>query len=352
MLILNFKEYKMKKIKLLAMLLALLTVASLLASCKGNGKDSESNSPPESYVDKIEYTVSFDSNGGTEIPSVTVYRGSSLNPVEPPKRDDYIFTGWTHEGKDWAFGSGGNTVRADITLYANWVRLNSIFKYEEKDGGIVLTKLINKSDYSTLILPESFEGKPITEIGPEVFKNIAIDLEDTLYNGIKTITFPSTLKSIGESAFENCSNLELHFKGSVSSLGDNAFYKCNTILELPLADGIKTIPFRAFSSSSIMKVVIPDSVTLIDENAFELSRYLVTAAIPKGVKIEDSAFRDCVSLKTVFFKGNSAEFKGLEIGGRNTPLETARVYYYSESTEVEAGKFWKFDGNGIPTIIG
>lgn len=343
----------MKKGLLLRLLLVLTvfcTVASLV-SCNGD-KEQGSDTGADSFVEVPEYTVSFDTGGGSAIEPITVYKNAELAPVPPPKRADYVFVGWTYEGREWLFGDGGDNVKGDMTLYANWVKLNSVFQYEESDGEIIITKLLNKDDYRSLALPESFNGMPVTTIGKEVFKSISINLDDAVYKGLKSVTFPKSVTKIGFAAFQDCSNLEIKFEGAITSLDENAFYGCNTLSSITLGDELEHIPFRAFSACQLESIIIPDSVKVIDENAFELSLYIQTAVIPVGVRIEDSAFRDCLLLKTVFFRGNEAEFSALSISGNNDAFKAAKVCYYSESEDVEPNKFWKYDSKGIPTIIG
>ncbi|MBR6680184.1 MAG: leucine-rich repeat protein [Clostridia bacterium] len=342
---------KRNKLSRLLLVLTVLAMIAALVSCKGN-KDQNSDTSADSYVERTEYTITFESNGGSKVPSITVYKNAQLANFEPPVRDDYIFIGWTHEGRAWEFGEGGDYVKSDMTLYANWAKLNSVFKYEEIDGEIILTKLINKNDYPSLTIPERFNGKPVVGIGDEVFKNISINIDDSLFKGLKSVTFPKSVTKVGFAAFQDCSNLEITFKGELTSIGENAFYNCNTLRSINLSDELEKIPFRAFSKCQLESIIIPDSVKVIDENAFELSTYIRTAVIPADVKIEDSAFRDCVLLKSVFFRGTETQFGELSISGNNDPFKAAKVYYYSESEDVEADKFWQFDSKGTPTIIG
>ncbi len=67
------------------------------------------------------YTCTFESNGGSEVPSVKVAKGKRLSEPDEPEKEGYIFTGWFKDQqltKKWNFNS--DTVKSDITLYAGW----------------------------------------------------------------------------------------------------------------------------------------------------------------------------------------------------------------------------------------
>lgn len=70
------------------------------------------------------FTVTFDSKGGTDVPSQNQLYGELLDEPEPPTREGYRFTGWYRDVacyEIWSFGS--NTVESDMTLYAGWQKL-------------------------------------------------------------------------------------------------------------------------------------------------------------------------------------------------------------------------------------
>ena len=68
------------------------------------------------------YTVTFDSNGGSDVPAVTDMMYSDLIPEpEPPKREGYTFKGWYFDENciyPWDFET--SQVGQSMTLYAAW----------------------------------------------------------------------------------------------------------------------------------------------------------------------------------------------------------------------------------------
>ena len=88
-----------------------------------------------------------------------------------------------------------------------------------------------------------------------------------------SLTVPSSVKSIGSSAFYNCYGFygELRIEdGGEAAIDSSAFRYCNGFSGLALGDGIKSIGSYAFSGCSGMKgdLIIPDSVTSIGSYAF------------------------------------------------------------------------------------
>ena len=70
-------------------------------------------------TDKESYTVTFNTNGGSEIEPVAVVDGGRLAKPKDPTRQGYTFKGWHKEdGTEWDFEK--DTVTSDITLYAKW----------------------------------------------------------------------------------------------------------------------------------------------------------------------------------------------------------------------------------------
>lgn len=69
------------------------------------------------------WTVTFDSQGGTDVPAQTVDDGGQVVAPDPaPVRDEYRLTGWSVEPTGGAAYVFSTPVTADVTLYAQWAR--------------------------------------------------------------------------------------------------------------------------------------------------------------------------------------------------------------------------------------
>ena len=70
---------------------------------------------------KVNYTVSFNVNGGSEIAAVTVVNGKTVSKPADPAKENNVFLGWyADEALTTPFGFDTVVVKADMTVYAKW----------------------------------------------------------------------------------------------------------------------------------------------------------------------------------------------------------------------------------------
>lgn len=177
---------------------------------------------------------------------------------------------------------------------------------------------------------------PLTEV--EILGNNLKSIESYAFyhcEKLATITIPSSISSIGISAFEECTSLsDLIFSDNttneintiyyrafynceqlksffvttkINSLGDYAFYNCKNMTKFEFKDASSTsntlysIPRSCFeNSNSLSEINIPYSVVRIDNGAFSSSGlYSVTFNGNLLQVINEAAFYNCSSLRNV-----------------------------------------------------
>ena len=70
------------------------------------------------------FSVTFDSKGGTDVPSQNRMYGELLEVPEEPSREGYVFTGWfTDSGCENYWDTETMTVETDLVLYAGWDKI-------------------------------------------------------------------------------------------------------------------------------------------------------------------------------------------------------------------------------------
>lgn len=86
-----------------------------------------SETSEEGEKEEIYYTVTFDSNGGSEVASMSVLAGEKLSkPADPQKSSsssEYEFLYWEYNGEEWDFEK--NVVTESLTLVAKWKEVAS-----------------------------------------------------------------------------------------------------------------------------------------------------------------------------------------------------------------------------------
>ena len=110
----NLSLSKKNKILLTIIGCAIIVLVILLLLVKGCGK---------------EFTIEFDTNGGSKIESVTVKGNETVEEPEDPTREGYEFDGWSVGDEKYDFD---NKVTEDLTLEAHWHQ-NDEPAPEEKD---------------------------------------------------------------------------------------------------------------------------------------------------------------------------------------------------------------------------
>ena len=73
------------------------------------------------------HTVTFNSNGGSEIAPKEVVSGLKIKAPETPTKDKYLFRGWYEDDTcSIKFDFNNTPITSDMTLYAKWEAANSI----------------------------------------------------------------------------------------------------------------------------------------------------------------------------------------------------------------------------------
>lgn len=96
-------------------------------------------------IDKEEYAVTFNTDGGSKISSVKVTEGNKVTKPANPTKDGYKFAGWLLNGKSYDFTK---EVTGNITLVASWEKTDTV-----KVTGVSVSKTalsLKVGDTSTL----------------------------------------------------------------------------------------------------------------------------------------------------------------------------------------------------------
>lgn len=145
-----------------------------------------------------------------------------------------------------------------------------------------------------IVIPEEYEGKPVTAIALEGFFNISIT----------KVYIPDSVTTINSKAFQNCTSLtDIVFvnNSKLTTIGDRVFDGCSNLTSISIPDSVINIGEYAFRNcESLTNVEIPNKITTISEGLFTLCDNLASITLPNSItNIGVSAFHDCTNLTTV-----------------------------------------------------
>ena len=167
----------MKRNNLIFILTAfVLCLVFALAGCSDNTPDG--GDLPEDTTPY--YTVTFDSQGGSNVESQKVRQGNPVVIPDVPERKNYSFLGWYksvgEDAEEWKFAT--DRVERDITLYAKWQSSEVQTPTEPTDG--ILIVYFSYSGITRRVANEIISQS--NGDGVEIVPSIPYTAEDTNYN--------------------------------------------------------------------------------------------------------------------------------------------------------------------------
>ncbi len=211
--------------------------------------------------------------------------------------------------------------------------------------------LYSLSSFATLIgfvgpatgyeIPGSVGGKTVSVIGEEAFASL---------DGLYEVTLPSTVTSVEEKAFFDCSSIKTVDFGDnevMRAVGVQAFAKCANLRNIVLPASTQIVSERAFEDcSSLTSFLLPAETNTLGERAFASCRKLKTFSFggKKLASLPTGAFSSCVLLSSIDLP------QGMEIIGENafeqcssllsvtlpTGLKQVRSYAFSHCKNLTA----------------
>ena len=190
------------------------------------------------------------------------------------------------EGNVFEDCSSLNEIKVDPanTIYDSHDNCNAII---EKLSGTLISACNN-----------SFIPSGVTTIGDRAFDGCS---------QLDEIIIPETVKKINDYAFSGCSGLKsILLPNSVKELGIGSFYCCYSLEEITFSEALTIIPKNAFDLCKSLKVAtLPQSITKIEESAFEYCTNLTEIVLPKNIdSIGLSAFFRCPNIEHIICLSN------------------------------------------------
>lgn len=201
---------------------------------------------------------------------------------------------------------------------------------------------------------------------------------------LSSIHIPSTLKCIGGGVFKSCSDLKqvvfseglreiehgvfffctslqtITLPSTLLEIGDDAFHYCYSLWEVVLNEGLKKIRPSAFRCCAIQSIIIPTTVTDIENFAFadtSLRHVLLNESIQR---IGPKAFYNCERLEKLMYFNISTR---LEYITKHYPRAEAKIdevrglvekrdsKLFVSAAEMGGGKNWNIIKQSVDKIV-
>lgn len=224
--------------------------------------------------------------------------------------DGFVFAGWQN--------SAGEIVSTDNPAELTNFSANDTYTavYEMMySSGLLYTLSSDETYYivsgigtctdTHIIIPDSYQGLPVKEIGENSFKNVT---------QITAVTIPEKITSIGNSAFYDCTNIEeIHFNAvEMNNLksGNHVFVNAGKDgggITVTIGNNVTKIPsylfYPVYQQSTYAPMITSvefeenSSCNSIENFAFAYAPYLSSISIPEGItSIGSYAFSNCSNL--------------------------------------------------------
>ena len=276
--------------KRILFVLAILTMALVLSCALVACNKTDTTDAP-----KKEFTITFDTQGGSEVKPITIAEGATITLPNNPTKEGSVFDGWYLDSLYAQAFDITKRIDSNMVLYAKWRILDdgqSIIASDYFDiNGLVLT--MNKKNY----IPSTedvfdLQNKFSTSIGSSWRAFTSPNCDQPTEITTRTANVSAGWNNI----YVMVENLTT-YENKIYRL---KIYKYPTIVYKELEDGFWEIQ----SVSDCADVLFPndkiDNITSIGERAFSSCPSLRTLSnLPKLTYIGPSAFANCKSLTSI-----------------------------------------------------
>lgn len=150
------------------------------------------------------------------------------------------------------------------------------------------------------------------------------------------VTLPDSLERIGEHAFENCLKLEAaDIPDGVTKIDAYAFSGCKALVGIVIPAGVSVIAEDAFAGCvALTDVVIPEGVTTIDRNAFKYCPALTKIGLPESItSVGRNAFDECENLGHILYVGTEEQWAAVTLRYGALPEGAGITCEYADGVE-------------------
>lgn len=225
---------------------------------------------------------------------------------------------------------------------------NTDITYKIENSEATVTKVPNKTIVTKIVIPDEYDGVPVTKIADfsatnleyvteiTIGKNVReisdwafgnskkvtkievddnnpyiCDVDGVVYTkDMKTVLFYPPQRGVVTDKDENGNEIKsvsYEIPEGVETIRSKAFYKCSDLKEIKLPSTLKTIEEKAFFLCDLKEIILPDGLETIGKDAFGFCSSLKEVTVPASVtRIDEYAFYSCTSLLKINMLGDES----------------------------------------------
>ncbi len=301
-----------------------------------------------------QYSINFDSDGGSEVESIIQDYLTEVSAPANPTRTGYEFIGWFEGDVEYVF----NTIESrDVNLIAKWRSVEYTIKFRSNGGSSVnnivarygvdiveptqptkqfynfvgwfevgsdTAYVFDKMEERDVVLYAKWEV--IDELTPFEFKIngsecILVKVKDKT---VTSLAIPNNVYSVSADLFKECSELiSVQISASVTNIADNAFDKCAKLQTIIVdsqnayyqsIDGVlynkgaSTLLYYPIASQS-SSFAVPNSVEKLADNSIYNCSTLTSITLGSSIKtLGKNTLIECNNLQNISVDGSNNYF--------------------------------------------
>ncbi len=241
---------------------------------------------------------------------------------------------------------------SDSSGILNKLNLNGYvdgIRYQIVDNEAVVTGTENKTTVTEIIIPDEYEGLPVTEIADfgivnleyavsiHIGKNVKeigewamtnnqhitkitvseeneyfCDIDGVLYSkDMKTVIYYPPSRNIVTTKDEDgndVNRIAYVIPDGVEEIRTKAFYKCYCLTDITIPESVKLIGEKSFFHCSLQQLNLPEGTETIEKDAFGFNYSLQELTIGPNIKeIGEYAFYNCTNLLKIEVQAKESE---------------------------------------------
>lgn len=226
-------------------------------------------------------------------------------------------------------GANGDVIIPSDVRNKNKVYVVTAIEHNAFEGNNAITAVTIPSSVSTIGYSAFNSCKSLRRVMDASRVTEMQGFEYTDCTNLTSVTLSGTLQKIGYRSFAGSALAHLVLPASMREIGSSAFEDCHQLRNVQFNTGLQNIKDHAFKNSGLVSLEFSNDLKEIGEWAFEGCASLKTVQIPPSVtSLGMGAFYHCIALESVVIPTTLTNFNDRTFNGcRNL----SAVYYLGSS---------------------